>query len=479
MSERSLKSATVGAVKWLAIERYSTQIVGFLLQIFIARILVPSDYGVVGMISVFFGLASIFIDSGFSQALIRKKDRTDKDINTVFYFNISVALIFYAIMFFSAPAIARFYNEPLLIPVTRLLSIGIVTNATAAIHYTLYSISVNFKPQATISLISTIVSGLLGLFLAIKGYGVWVLVWQSFARSIISPFLMWIISKWRPRLVFSMTSFRNMFSFGSKILIAAIIDVIYDNLSNILIGKSYSRSQLGLYAKARGYAELPITSTSGLIQSALYPLMCTVDGDERLKYVYRKYLRLAAYTIFPIMFGLVAVAKPLICFMITDKWVQVVPYMQVLCFLYMWIPIQTTNLDLLRVKGRSDILLKLNVIKKAVGVLLLFLTIRFGVLALCFGMLAQTLFALVLNTYYSKDLINFGFWEQMKEYVPFLLLCSVMAVLVHLSMLPFHADWIKLVIGITVGLLYYILISIIFKIPEFFELKSIIFKKRQ
>lgn len=456
---------------WLSVERYSNQIVAFALQIFVARILLPSDYGYVAMVTVFTGLASIFIDSGFSQALIRKTDKTNADCSTVFYFNVGVSVFFYLVLFVSAPAIASFYNEPLLVPITRMVSISLILNATTSVHYVMMASSLNFKPFMISSFSATAVSGVIGIVMAYNGFGLWTIVWQSVIRASIYTLLIWIISSWRPMWIFSKESFRSLFSFGGKLLVCAIIDNIYNNLYNIVIGKAYNHEALGLYTRARGYADLPVNSTVGVIQNAIFPAMCSVKNDnERLTYIFRTYLKLSAYIIFPIMGGLAILAEPLVVFMITDKWIAIVPMMQILCVSFMWNPVHTINLNVFRVNASGNAVLLEDLLIKLSGVIAIIISSHFGLIGLCLGTVAYSLTVVVICAYFTQKTINISLWGQIMDILPSLLLTIVMVGCVHFSISFLSGNLLKLIVGTLIGIAIYVLLSVLFRNNEFFYL---------
>lgn len=471
----SLKAKTAKGIIWSSIERFSVQFIQLIIQILIARILTPDDFGIIGMLAIFLAIAQSFIDSGFSNALIRKVDRTEVDNSTVFYFNIVVGIISYAILYFSAPLIAHFYNTPILTPITRVISIGVFLNSLSIVQRAILTAKIDFKTQAKASLIAVIISGLVGVYLAKSGYGVWALVWQAVINYGVNTAILWVLTKWWPLWTFSWNSFKEMFGFGSKLLLSGLLDTVFKNIYTIVIGKVYSSADLGNYTKANQFAQFPSANLSGIMQRATYPLLCDFQNDdERLRYVYRKYLRLSAYIIFPLMIGLSAVAYPLLIALLTEKWVGAVIMLQILCIAMMWYPIHAINLNLLQVKGRSDLLLKLEIIKKIVLVIILCITIPMGIVWMCIGQILSSSLALVINTHYTGKLINLGFIKQMKDLIPAILYSSSMGVVVYVSTLFVTNNIVKVMIGVTVGILYYVIVSILTKSAEFKDLLSLL-----
>lgn len=415
-----LKDKTLSGVKWNAIGRFSTQGISFFISILLARVLSPSDYGVLGMIAIFMAIAQTFIDSGFGSALIRKKDCTDIDYSTAFYFNVVVGIVCYLILFISAPLIANFFNTPILEDIVRVFGINLFLSSLTIVQSAKLTAAVDFKSQAKISLATTIVSGSVGLIMAYSGYGVWSLVYQSVVSSVVRTLLFWIITGWKPQRIFSKQSFKYLFGFGSKILSASLLHTIYSNLTTILIGKFYTPKDLGYYSRGESLAILPCSSIAGVIQSVTFPILSQIQDDNvRLIQVYRKYIRMMSMVIFFVMFLLFALAEPLIITLFTDKWQDSVIYLQIFCFAYMFDHICSLNLNILYVKGRSDLVLRLEVIKKTISISMIVAAIPFGVLAICIARALYTQIAVFINTYYTGKLFGLGYFSQMADYIKY------------------------------------------------------------
>lgn len=470
----SLKAKTAKGIVWSSIERFSVQFIQLVIQILIARILTPEDFGIIGMLAIFLAIAQSFIDSGFSNALIRKVDRTEVDNSTVFYFNIVVGTFFYAILYFAAPLIAQFYNTPILTPITRVISLGILFNSLSIVQRAILTAKIDFKTQAKASLIAVLISGVVGLYMAHAGYGVWALVWQAVLNYAINTVMLWMLTMWVPKLSFSISSFNEMFGFGSKLLLSGLLDTVFRNIYTIVIGKVYTSSDLGYFTKANQFSQFPSSNLTGILQRVTYPMLCEFQNeDDRLRYVYRKYLRLSAYIIFPLMLGLAAVAHPLLVTILTYKWECAVVLLQILCVAMMWYPIHAINLNLLQVKGRSDLFLRLEIIKKTILVVILCITIPMGVSWMCVGQIVSSLIALVINTYYTGKLIDLGFLKQMKDLIPAILYSTSMGFVVYTSMTFIPYDIGKLSLGIVVGVIYYVIISMLTDSAEFKDLLSL------
>ena len=476
----SLKEKTVIGVVWSAIDRFSAQGIQFVFSILIARQLLPEDYGVIAMLGIFLGVSQAFIDSGFGAALIRKIDRTEVDFSTVFYFNIAVAVILYFILFSTAPAISRFYNTPQLEAVTKVVALNLIIGSLSGIHNAKLSIDINFKSRAKISIVSTFLTGLVGLWMAYNGYGVWALVVQSVFSSVIRTIMLWIVVKWHPQLVFSWKSFKELFSFGSKLLASGLLDNIYNNLYTLVIGKVFSPSVLGLYSKANAFAEFPSSNITGILQGVTFPVLSSIQNEEtRLADAYKRFLKISAFIVFPMMVGLASVADPFIRLILTDKWEGSIYLLQIICFSMMWYPIHAINLNILQVKGRSDYFLKLEIIKKVQGVLILCITVPMGIVAMCYGGVISSLISLFWNTFYTKRLIGYSFLDQMRDLLPILIHSLVMGIVVSLVVYCMPNEWFKLVIGILSGVIYYIGGAYIMRFPEVAELLAILKLKRK
>lgn len=474
----SLRQRTFNGMVWSAIDRFASTGISFVFNIIIARLLMPEDYGIVAMIGIFLAICQCFIDSGFSSALIRKNDRTESDLNTVFYFNTAIAIFTYTLLFFTAPYIANFYKQPLLIKVTRLVGLNLIINALSGVHNTLLSINLNFRSKAVISLTSVLFSGIIGLLMAYNGFGVMALIFQGLASSSIRSTLFCILVKWKPKLEFSIASFREMFSFGSKLLVSSLIDTIYNNIYTLVIGKVFSPAKLGNYSRADGLAAFPSSGITGVIQSVSFPVLSSIQNDEtKLITTYKKILRLSAFIIFPLMIGLAAVADPFIHFFLTRKWSDAIILTQILCIALMWYPIHAINLNILQVKGRSDYFLKLEIIKKVVGIATLCITIPRGLVIMCLGRIFTSIISLPINAYYTNKLINYGFWEQTKDIRHILFLSLLMGVIVYSVILFIPYDWLQLVLGISVGIITYIVGASLLKFPEWTDLVNIIKEK--
>ena len=473
----SLRDKTIKGVIWSAVERFASQGVEFVFGILIARLLLPEDYGVIAMLNIFLAISRTFIDSGFETALIRKADRTETDFSTVFYFNIVVSVICYLILWIASPFIAGFYDTPLLESVTKVVALNLIFNALAGIQSAKLSIEIDFKSRANVSLIHACISGAVGLWMAFKGYGVWALVAQSLSAAAVRTITLWVIVRWKPRFEFSKRSFKELFSFGSKLLAAGLLNTIYNNIYSIVIGKFYSPSSLGVYSKANTLSQFPSSNVTGVFQSVLFPVLSSIQDDEqRMLDVYKRFLRMSSFVIFPLMIGLAAVADPLIRILLTDKWEDSIYLLQILCFATIWAPVIAVNTNVLKVMGRSDYFLKVEVIKKIIGVVILCVTIPMGLVPMCYGTVVATMLSVYCDTYYTKKLIGYGLLSQLKDLFPLLLHSLVMGAIVFFVESCFSSEMLKLLFGVLTGIIYYVLGAIMMRFRELEELLSIIKK---
>lgn len=479
MAELSLKEKTINGVMWSAIDRFSSQGIQFIFGILIARILLPEDYGVVVGLNIFMAIAQTFIDSGFGNALIRKNDCTDDDFNTVFIFNLAVSSFFCALLFICAPVIAAYFKTPLLTQVTRVVCFTLIINALGGIQGTKLTKDLDFRRKAIISVITITFMGAVGLWMAWKGYGVWALVAQNIVGSTVRAILQWIMVRWVPRLRFSKKSFKEMFSFGSKLLATSLIDTLWGNLYNLVIGKFFSPASLGLYNRAESFASFPSSNIYGLVQGVLYPSLCKVQDDkERLKNGYRQFIRLSSYVVFPMMIGLAAVADPFIHLILKDQWAGAIPILQILCLSGVWYPVSAINITFPNILGRSDLYLKSVIWNKAVEVIILVATAPFGLMAMVIGKLIITAINLVINTHYTRVLVGYGLLTQLKDIISVIVHTLIMGVIVYtlVSRLPWGYG-ARLSLGIICGIAYYVLASVIFIREPLSLLAEIILKK--
>lgn len=419
---------TARGLKWTLLNKLTMYPLQLVYGMVLARLLTPQEMGIVGLTAIFFAIAGTLKDSGFASALIRKIDRTEEDCSTVFWFNIAMSFVLSAILFLLAPWFAEWYHQPELLWLTRVSAILMFVCSSGGVHWTLYSARRDFKTPAIIGVSISLVSLPVCLYLAYRGWGVWALMTQNIVSSLLSLIVIWIVSPWKPRLVFSKKSFKELFGYGSKMAASALLDTTYNNLRTFFIGKVYSPAQLAYYQRGEHLANVGPTTACGMIGQVTFPILATLQHDNaRLKQVYRQYLRLFTLVIVWGCMLVASMADSFIRLMSGPQWAAAVPYAQILCFSYALYHIQVINLNLLQVKGRSDLFLRLEIIKKVLGTVVMAITIPMGVMAICYGALFTSTTAVFINSYYSKELIGMSIWQQLKDYLPLSLLAIACA----------------------------------------------------
>lgn len=471
----TLKTKTINGISWSAIERFITQGTSFLIQLVLARLLMPSDYGIIALLAIFLQIAQVFIDSGFANALIKKQNCSEKDFSTVFYYNLAISIIIYLLFFSFSPIVAQFYGIPELTNVMRFVSLVVILNALSIVQRTKLIKAIDFKSQTLVSLGSVLLSGGLGLYLAYQGAGVWALCWQTIANGFFQNIFLFSIVKWFPSLTFSRNSFIEMFGFGSKILGASIISVVYSNLYTVVIGKMFQTVELGLFSRAEQFAKFPSSNVGNIIARVMFPVLSRIqDDDEKLCIAYRKIIRCSSFFIFPLMMGLAALASPFVMVILTEKWLGVVTLLQIVCLSYMWDHLSLLNLNVLYVKGRSDLVFKLEVIKKSIAMVILVVTIPYGLVVMCWGLVMYSLIAFYLNSYYTKKLLALSFFKQLNDVTPYFIASLTMGGCVLLFLHMVDNVYIQLFAGILVGIIIYFLLSLFFFKFTLVEIKSLI-----
>lgn len=420
--KESLKVRTFRSAKWNTLERFGVQGIQFIITIFIARFLSPADYGLIGILSIFINLSQTFIDSGFSSALVRTQDPREEDYSTVFYFNTGVSIFIYLLLYAIAPFISTFFHQDLLTYVLRIYSVTLIINALVAVQVTRLQINLDFKSIAISRLVASIISGLLGLILAILEFGVWALVFQNVIFTIISCVCIQFNSKWHPNTGFSIASFRKLGAFGSRLLTASVLDVIYKNLTKFAIAKFYTPSDLGNYERGSQFADLPNKSINGVLGTVTFPILSKIQNDdERLIYAYRRYIQMSSMVIFFVAAILFSLARPIVLITLTGKWSGAIIFLQLFVLSSMFDHLSAINLNLLKVKGRSDLFLKLEIIKKTISLILLLISIPYGVLTICVSSIVYNQIAIICNTYYTGKLFSYGYLSQIKDFLPYIL----------------------------------------------------------
>lgn len=476
--ETKIKNKAVRGMAWTGIERLGTQVIQFVIGIIIARVLLPRDYGLIGMLAIFMGIAQAFLDSGFSNALIQKKDRNAVDYSTVFYFSIVIGCILYVILFLSAPYIAKFYHQPILTLIIRVYMLTLVINGLAIVHTAKLTINLDFKSQAIISIISIICSGSVGIFLAYNNYGVWALVWQGITSALIKAILTWIFCKWIPLLKFSNDSFRRLFSFGSKLLVSSLINNIYSNISTLVIGKVFQASDLGFFTRANQFCQLPTQTITNVVLKVNFPILSQLqDDNEKLLSAYTSLLRTPVYLLYPVLFGLSLLSKPLIIILLGEKWIEASYLIPILAFGCLWDPLTNVNLNLLYVKGRSDLVMKLEFIKKPIAFVMLLCAIPFGLKGMCISISLYSFIAFCFNCFYTKKILNYGFCKQFNEILPIFGYCFIMGFAIEIINYIDISNWLNLSLGVLIGGIVYLGTSYVLRDKSFLSLLHLLDSK--
>lgn len=477
----TLKQKTVDGLFWSFIENILSQGVTFIIGIVLARLLGPNEFGLIGIISIFIAISSTFINSGFGTALIKKHNCTEKDYSTVFFFNLIMGLLFYLILIILALPISRFFNNPSLVPIIQILGVVLIIDSASIIQRTILTIRIDFKLQTKISIISSIISGIIAIYFAYDGFGVWSLVIKQICQQLITTILLFTWNKWTPKFVFSFSSFVELFSFGYKLLISSLIDTIYRNIYYTIIGKYFSTEELGFYARADQFQSLPSSNLQNIIGRVSFPVLSSIQNEtSRLNNAYRKLTKSTMLITFILMLGLASISRSLIITLIGEKWEPSIIYLQLLCFVGMFYPLHALNLNVLQVKGRSDLFLKLEIIKKLLAIPIIIAGIIWGIKVMIIGMIVNSVIAFYINSYWSGDLINYSIKEQIKDIGPSFLLAIVICSIVYsIELIIPISPIVTLLFQITVGTFLFISICEIVKVKDYIYIKTIAIEKIQ
>ena len=475
MAGESLKSQTVRGVGWSAIDTIANYGISFFVGLVLARLLTPEDYGLIGIITAFVMVSNNIVDGGFFNALVRKLDANDSDFSTIFYLNLAVSALLTLALFYGAPFIASFFKIDALIPLTRAMSVIVIINALAIVPKSILTIKIDFKTQTKISVISSTTSGFVGIGMAITGCGVWSLVGQQISRQILNTTFLWIYNHWMPKLIFSSKSFKDMFGFGWKIMVSNLLDSIWKEINQVVIGKCYSPVELGQYSRASQFSGIFSTVLTTVIQRVSYPVLCTIQNEtERMVVAYRRVIKMTMLITFVLMLGLAAIAEPMVLVLVGEQWLPCVPYLQLLCFTMMLYPLQSINLNMLQILGRSDIYLYLEIIKKILAIGPILLGIYVSIYWLLIGNLIVCIISYFLNTSYSGKKLNYSSWTQLLDVSKSFIISLSMALplwsMSFLSLSPFIILPLQLLVG---AIIVYALCEW-FKLEEYVELKDIL-----
>lgn len=478
----SLRKTATQGILWTFMQQFGTQIIGFVVSLVLARLLMPEEFGLIGMIGIFMGIGTALINSGLTQSLIRTEKPDQEDFSTVFFFNLVGSIVIYLIVFFIAPLIAKFYRQEILIDIIRVYSLTFIISAFATVQKTRLTKIMDFKTQMLVELPSLLGSGTLGIYLAYRGYGVWALVWMAVFQSLLSTIQFWIRSKWQPSLVFNVQKFKQHFKFGYKLALSGLLNTAFGNVYHIIIGRYFLASQVGFYTRADSLKQLPVSNLSNALNKVTYPLFASIQNDDvRLKRVYKEIMQMVVFIIAPVLVIMGVVAEPMIRFLFTEKWLPAVPYFQVLCIAGILYPIHAYNLNILNVKGRSDLFLRLEIIKKLLIIAVVAVSIQFGVMGLVWGQVITSVLAFFINTYYSGKLIDYKALEQTLDILPVLVVAFIVGATVwamdHYLHINELVDFYRLIILGFTGVVLYVSFAYVFKMSALSSIRKIILKK--
>jgi teichuronic acid exporter len=470
MSE-SLRSKTLQALSWSFIESVASRTVQFAIGVVLARLLFPEQFGLIGMLSVFMAVAQTFLDSGFGAALIQRREATVIDTCSIFYFNIAIGFVVAGLLCLTAPWIADFFGQPILVPLTRILSLTVVINSFGLIQSTILIKQINFKTETMVSLTAVLASGSVGIVLAMTGFGVWSLAVQQVGSSLFRTILLWLLTPWRPELIFNFGSLKRMFGFGSRVLSTGLIAQVFDNIYVLIIGKLFSATDLGFFTRAQSLQGLPTQALSGMVARVAFPVFSSIQDDKfRLKKAMKKALKTLCLVHFPMMVGLLVIARPLVLLLLTEKWTGSILYLQLLCIVGLLYPVHVINLILLQALGRSDLSLRLEVLKKLLIVISVAITWRWGITVMIYGMIAVSFISYYLNSYYAGLLIDYAISDQVKDFSPYLIMAIVMGMVVYgTGLLVTHTLWLLLIVQMTIGFAVYVGLGRLFRPTAFIE----------
>lgn len=474
MAEQSLKSKTVQGVGWSAADNLLKVGITFIVSIILARLLNPDEYGLIGILSIFISIFNVIVDSGFTNALIRKQDLTEKDYSTVFYTNLIVSVFMALALFFCSKPIASFFERVELIALTRVMSCIVVINALCIVQKARTTKAIDFKTQTKVTAIASIASGIIGISMAFMGFGVWALVGQQISAQLLTTVFFWLFNRWIPKLIFSWESFKEMWSFGWRILASSLIDTAWKEIYQVVIGKCYTPATLGLYTRSKQFADLCSSNLTTVIHRVSYPVLSSIQDDRaRLKAAYKRVIKTTMLPTFVLMLGMAACAKPMILCLIGEKWVDCVPMLQIICTFGMLYPLHAINLNMLQVQGRSDLFLRLEIIKKIIAIGPLLLGIFISIYWMLAGSLVTSLIAYYLNAYYSGPFLNYSIKEQIKDILPSLGVAIMMAIpVLAMSYIPLN-PFVLLPLQILTGAGIVIAICEKSNLTEYLEIKGI------
>ncbi|MGA9211887.1 lipopolysaccharide biosynthesis protein [Kaistella sp.] len=474
----SLRKQAISGMVWTYSQQFGTQILAFGVSVILARLLTPSEFGLIGMLAIFMGIGNALFEGGLASSLIRSKEVTTKDYSTVFIFNLVASFFIYAIIYLIAPLISDFYRQPELTKITRVYALTFILSAFGTVQNTILTRELKFKKQALITLPGLLLGSGVGVILAYMGFGVWALVYYSVLNSLFTTLFLWINSDWKPQLVFDKNLFHTHFHYGYKLTLSSVLDIIFTNAYQIIIGRFYSAAQVGYYTRANSLMMLPVGNVSTALNKVIFPVFSQMQDDlPRFRNVYKQVMQIILFIIMPIIVIMAIEADPIVVFLFTDKWLPVVPIFQIICFTGVLYPIHLYNLLVLQVRGRSDLFLKLEIVKKVILTIIIVTTLFFGFYELLWGQLIFSVIALLINTHYAGRMLGYNVIQQMKDILPIFAFAAIMGVSIYFldGLFVKYGDFIRILMTTTIGFAIYILTSLLFKSQIINHIKSIKF----
>ncbi len=461
------KTAITGFI-WIFLERFGAQSIGIIVSIILARLLFPSDYGIVAITSVFINIMTMFISGGMSIALVQKKNADDLDFSSLFYFNLFMSVLLFLIIYIVSPLLSNFYHMPELKNMIRVNGIMFFISGIRAVQAAFCSRNLLFRNFFFATIGGTLIAAVIGIWMAYSGYGAWALIIQNLSNNAIDAIILWIFVSWRPKFIFSFNRLRKLFRYGWKLLISSILELLYNNIYPLLIGRIYSKSDLAYYTKGQNLPMSLVMMINSALDKVLLPLMSNVqDNEERLLLITRRTLQIGSYCLFPLMMGFATSAENIVRILLTDKWIEIVPFVQVFCIVFMMLPIQTANLNSIKAMGRSDIYLIIEIIKKALSIIILLITIHKGVLIIISGQLIVNILGQIINIIPNEKLLGYKIIQQIKDILSPLLLSCIMCIIIYLlSFLKINSIMIP-IMQICIGCIFYICCSVIFNLDGY------------
>lgn len=476
----SLRKQAVSGMIWTFLQQFGSQLISFAVSIVLARLILPEEFGLIGMLAIFMGIGSALFNGGLTSSLIRSQECTQEDYSTVFFFNFAGSILIYGILFIAAPWIAEFYHQPTLTNITRVYGLTFILSAFGTVQNTILTRELKFKKQAIISLPALVISSLVGLVMAYWNYGVWSLVASALINTFFTSLFLWFSTSWYPKFIFSKEKFSQHFHYGYKLTVSSVLDTIFTNIYQIVIGRFYSAAQVGYYTRANTLMMLPVGNVSGALNKVIFPLFSKVQDDlPRFRNAYKQIMQMVLFIITPIIVLMGLLAKPLIVLLFTDKWLPVVPIFKIICFTGILYPIHLYNLIVLQVKGRSDLYLKLEIFKKVLSAIILIISFFYGFYALLWGQLIFSILALLINTHFAGGMLEYSMAQQIKDISPIFAFAVIMSLITYGvdSLLVTQINIVRLILGSLSGGSIYLLVAYLFKFQSIGDIKNLILKK--